>query len=149
MSNVPRMTCYLVGTESLLVQCAEMLLARGHEVLGIVSSAPIICRWADDRGLPHLPLDERLAAVLAAKPFDYLFSITNLEFLPGPIVAMPQRMAINFHDGPLPRYAGLHATTWALLAGEQDYAVTWHRMAVRIDEGEILLQEPVAIAPEG
>ena len=142
-----RISCYLVGTESLLVQCAETLVARGHEVLGIVSSAPIICRWADDRGLPHLELNDHLAARLSARPFDYLFSITNLQLLSADVVALPRRMAINFHDGPLPRYAGMHATTWALLAGESEYAVTWHRIGARVDEGEILAQEPVPIAP--
>jgi natural product biosynthesis luciferase-like monooxygenase protein len=139
--------CYLVGGESLLIQCAELLLSRGHRILGIVSSAPLICDWASERGIGHQPLTGNLATSLAAEPFDYLFSVTNLELLPGVVVEMPRRLAINFHDGPLPRYAGLHATTWALLAGEQEYAVTWHRMATGIDVGEILVQEPVAIEP--
>ncbi|MQA30642.1 MAG: peptide synthetase, partial [Luteitalea sp.] len=148
VDNVARMTCYLVGTESLLVQCAESLLARGHEILGIISSAPIICGWADDHRVPHVGLTDRLADVLSARPFDYLFSVTNLELLPRAVVDMPRRLAVNFHDGPLPRYAGMHATTWALLAGEPAYAVTWHRMGGRVDEGDILIQEPVPIAPD-
>jgi natural product biosynthesis luciferase-like monooxygenase protein len=146
--NVARITCYLVGTESLLVQCAEMLLEREHEVLGIISAAPIICRWADDHGVSRFELDGRLPAVLGARPFDYLFSITNLELLSRDIIDMPRRLAVNFHDGPLPRYAGLHATTWALLAGEQEYAVTWHRIGGGVDKGDILIQEPVPIAPD-
>ena len=142
------MKCYLVGVESLLIHCAELLRARGHHILGIISSAPLIGEWADQRNIAHYPPTADLAAILDATPFDYLFSITNLEMLSPAIVARPRRLAINFHDGPLPRYAGLHATTWALLAGERDYAVTWHRMSSGVDEGEILIQEPVAIDPD-
>ena len=46
--------------------------------------------------------------------------------------------AINFHDGPLPGYAGLNVTTWALLAGEREHAVTWHLMTADVDAGEIV-----------
>ena len=34
------------------------------------------------------------------------------------VLRLPRRMAINFHDGPLPRYAGLNTPVWALLNGE-------------------------------
>src|SRR6185369_709630 len=50
------------------------------------------------------------------------------------------RLAINFHDGPLPRYAGLNATSWALLAGEKTHGVTWHEMTNRPDAGRIARQ---------
>ncbi|MBN2564092.1 MAG: LLM class flavin-dependent oxidoreductase, partial [Candidatus Eisenbacteria bacterium] len=78
----------------------------------------------------------------------YLFSITNLKVLPKSIIELPRRAAINFHDGPLPRYAGVHATTWAILNGETSHAVTWHLMTADVDEGDILKQRAVAVTPE-
>ena len=48
--------------------------------------------------------------------------------------------AANFHDSLLPRYAGLNAPAWALLAGETQHGVTWHAITDRIDEGDIYVQ---------
>ena len=61
--------------------------------------------------------------------------------IPADVLALPVRGAINFHDGPLPRYAGLHATSWALLHGERRHGITWHAIAGGIDDGDILAQE--------
>ena len=48
--------------------------------------------------------------------------------------------AINFHDGPLPRYAGLNAPVWAILNRETRHGVTWHMIEGGIDEGDIVEQ---------
>jgi methionyl-tRNA formyltransferase len=63
-------------------------------------------------------------------------------------LSRPRSLAVNYHDGPLPRYAGMHATTWALLGRETSYAVTWHVATDRIDAGDILLQRAVDIQPD-
>jgi methionyl-tRNA formyltransferase len=64
------------------------------------------------------------------------------------VLALPQKGAINFHDGPLPRYAGLYATSWALLHGEEQHGVSWHTMLADIDAGEILKQQLFPISAE-
>ena len=56
------------------------------------------------------------------------------------MLALPTKGAINFHDGPLPKYAGLNATTWAILNGETRHGITWHEMKAKVDEGDILKQ---------
>lgn len=149
MSASDRFTCYLAGSESLLQQCGERLLARGHEILGVISADRSIRAWASESHLQILDPDGALPNALAATPFDYFFSITNLRLLPADIIRLPRRMAINFHDGPLPRFAGLHATSWAIFAGATDYAITWHRMTPDgVDDGDILWREPVGIDPD-
>jgi hypothetical protein len=50
-----------------------------------------------------------LPGALADTSFDYLLSINNLLLLEEDVLARPFRGAINFHDGPLPAYAGLNA----------------------------------------
>src|SRR5690606_39606671 len=80
-------------------------------------------------------------------PLDYLFSITNLSVLPQWLIELPSRGAINFHDGPITEYAGLNTPVWALLAGEPQHGVTWHRMTAALDRGEILASEVVSIDP--
>ena len=42
------------------------------------------------------------------------------DSLPESVLRAPRQLAINFHDGPLPRYAGLNAPVWALLHGERE-----------------------------
>ena len=74
-------------------------------------------------------------AALAEQPFEYLFSITHLAVIPADVIALPTKGAVNFHDGPLPRYAGLNTPVWALLNRETDYAITWHWMTAGIDDG--------------
>ena len=57
--------------------------------------------------------------------------------IPDPVLALAARGAINFHDGPLPRYAGLNAPVWAILNREPAHGVTWHLIEGGIDEGDI------------
>ncbi|MBY0463081.1 MAG: amino acid adenylation domain-containing protein, partial [Alphaproteobacteria bacterium] len=47
---------------------------------------------------------------------------------------------INYHDAPLPRYAGVHATSWAILNNESTHAISWHIMNSSVDTGNILKQ---------
>ena len=141
-----RFSCFLIGSESLLVQCAEILIERGHEVRGVASGEPSISAWARGRGIPTVDPDGDLASEFAGE-FDYLFSITNLRLLPDAVLRRPRRAAINFHDGPLPRYAGLYAPAWALIQREPRYGISWHVMKAAVDEGELLAQRFFEVSP--
>lgn len=142
-----RFSCFLIGTESLLISCAETLLESGQTVLGVVSDEPQIVAWGTERGIRVLSRQSPYANALREQPFDYLLSITNLAMLPAEVLVLPRKGAINFHDGPLPRYGGLYAPAWALMAGEREYGITWHRMVDEADAGAIVLQRRFAIEP--
>lgn len=129
--------CILVGTESLLIQCARILEERGHAIAAVVSRSAPVRKWASEAGLALVDRPRDLpSAGLGA--FDYLFSITNLSVLPQAVLDLPARDAINFHDGPLPQYGGLNAPVWALLNGEPRHGITWHRMTAELDGGAVL-----------
>src|SRR5262249_19259336 len=85
---------------------------------------------------------------LQREPFDFLFAITHLAVLPDEVIALPSKGAVNFHDGPLPRYAGLNAPAWALMNGETTYGVTWHFIGSKVDAGDILKQVTFELAPD-
>jgi len=121
------------------------MLQRGHQICGIISSEKLIKNWAKENGILHVEPGPDLASVLSLQPFDYLFSITNLSILPNEILALPCKGAINFHDGLLPRYAGLYATSWAIINQEKTHGVTWHLMSAEVDKGDILKQRSVDI----
>jgi natural product biosynthesis luciferase-like monooxygenase protein len=139
-------SCFLIGTESLLISCATELREAGHDIRGIISDEPSIRAWCADHGVRSIPSKPDYTPILAAEPFDWLLSITNLTIIPAAALKLPRRGAINFHDGPLPRFGGLYAPAWALMAGEREYAITWHRMTDAVDEGDIVLARPFPIA---
>lgn len=134
----------LIGNETLLVACAQLLQDRHHEIVAVVAGHGPAADWARRGGLP---LFDRAGDLLTADigAVDYLFSITNLSVLPSEVIALARHGAINFHDGPLPTYAGLNTPVWALLAGEGRHGVTWHLMTQAIDGGAILASETIDI----
>jgi amino acid adenylation domain-containing protein len=64
------------------------------------------------------------------------------------ILATPVKMAINYHDSLLPKYAGLYATFWAIVNDEKKHGITWHVVDEGIDTGNILTQAEVSIEQE-
>ncbi|MBN9886024.1 MupA/Atu3671 family FMN-dependent luciferase-like monooxygenase [Salipiger abyssi] len=129
----------VIGNESLLVQCSEKLLAAGHPIRAVVTRNADIAEWAEGRGLRVIAPGKGLAERLEGLEFDWLLSISNLDIIPAAVLAMPARGAVNFHDGPLPRHAGLNAPVWALIAGESRHGITWHMIEGGVDEGDILV----------
>src|SRR6202008_2522474 len=128
----------LIGGDSLLQECGDLLLRRGHAIRGVVAPEGRVADWARARSLPLLGPDDDYEAALSAAPFDYLFAIAHLARPRELVFRPPARAAINSHDGPLPDYAGLNAPVWALYGREPRYGITWHRMTAELDAGDVL-----------
>jgi amino acid adenylation domain-containing protein len=139
-------SCFLIGEGSLLIQCAEILLHSRHKIYGVISSDGSVHSWARERNIPGIGPTDDLLPFLSQRPFEYLFSIVNNYIIPQVILALPRKYAINYHDAPLPKYAGSFATAWAIMHRETVHAVTWHVMNARVDAGDILKQWSVDIA---
>jgi len=139
MSRPAPLTCVLIGETSLLVRCAEILAGRGHVVKAIISSDQAFStnwtNYTDFTDAIHC-LDERP---------DLLFSIANRILLSDEQLGYPSLAAINYHDSPLPAYAGVNAPSWAILNGESRHGVSWHLMEADVDAGNILVQDQFAI----
>ncbi|HPD91887.1 MAG: LLM class flavin-dependent oxidoreductase [Rhodobacter sp.] len=144
---MPPFSCVLVGNESLLVECAKVLTGRGHHIATIASRNAEVIAWATGAGIPVVAPGKGIADRISAE-FDWLLSIANLSVLPGALIARARKGAVNFHDGPLPRYAGLNAPVWALLNGEARHGITWHRIEGGVDEGRVLAQRLFDIGPD-
>lgn len=76
-----------------------------------------------------------------------LISVACPYILKGKVLEIPARGCINIHHAPLPRYKGMMPTFWQLFHGEQQLGVTIHYMAAKVDEGDALLQESLAVVP--
>jgi len=137
-------TALLIGNQSLTRHCGEMLLARGHRLACVVTRNADVAGWARDAGLRV----EAPGADLAGLAVDWVLSVANLTVIPEAVLAMASRGAVNFHDGPLPRYAGLNAPVWALWNGETRHGITWHLIGGGVDEGDVLEQRLFDIGPQ-
>lgn len=142
-----RISTVLIGDESLVIGCADLLLEQGHAILAIVTTDAGIAGWAEEKSLPVMARIADLEAMPKGS-FGWLLSIANLRIIPDAILALPSCGAVNFHDGPLPHYAGLNTPAWAIWHGETEHGITWHLIEGGVDEGDILTQRMFEIAPD-
>ena len=117
-------------------EAAQSRLAADCAKLGVVHVAA-----------RRLDAPEVLAALRAADP-DYIVSANNFMIFRDGALAAARRGVVNFHNGPLPRYGGLHACSWALFNGEREHGVTWHLVDSGIDSGPLLAQKRFPIGEE-
>jgi methionyl-tRNA formyltransferase len=71
---------------------------------------------------------------------DLLLNVHSLYIAHAAVVRAPAIGSFNLHPGPLPRYAGLNAPSWAIFNGESRHGVTVHWMDPEIDTGPIAYQ---------
>ncbi len=141
-----KFSCCLIGSGSLLIQCGTQLLDAGHTIVAIASTHKDVLEWAATNQIPSCS-DEltEYRPFLKQFQFEYLFSIVHLNIIPEDILGLATQMAINFHDGPLPAYAGINAPSWAIINGEDNHGISWHQMLASVDEGDLLYQEIIPI----
>ncbi|WP_429261985.1 amino acid adenylation domain-containing protein [Paraburkholderia atlantica] len=119
----------------------------GHVIAAALCADGVFRDWAVRSNIPSIASVEELASFLKDAPVDLIFSVANPFILPADLLEGVRRGAFNYHDGPLPRYAGVHVTSWALLAQETEYAITWHWIDDGVDSGDVVVQRQVLIAP--
>ncbi|HEY4034597.1 MAG TPA: amino acid adenylation domain-containing protein [Ktedonobacteraceae bacterium] len=141
MDTSKKFSCFILGEGTLPIQCAQILVDHEHTIYGIISSNQAVIDWAQRREIPYIdPQDKDIVIFLSQHPFDYLFSIVSQYILPKQALELPRRCAINYHNAPLPRYAGSNVTSWAIMQGERIHGVTWHAMTELVDAGNIFKQ---------
>ncbi|MET0343805.1 MAG: MupA/Atu3671 family FMN-dependent luciferase-like monooxygenase [Polyangiales bacterium] len=149
MSEV--MEFLLIGSGPQLIASADLLRARGHQVRGVISDCPHVSAWAQHKGVARLvPGGDAAeqARWLKERRCDYLLSIVNHAITAPEVLAAPARGALNYHDSPLPAYAGFNATAWAIIDGQRTHAVTWHEMTADVDGGRLLIQRSFDIGDD-
>ncbi len=137
------MKCSIIGKGTLIIKATEILIEKGNEVVNIITNDRNILEWAQRNKINANTYQtyNNIVEVLEKREYDYLFSIVNDVFLKTDILNTAKQGAINFHDSPLPKYAGANATTWAILEKQAQHAVTWHKVGDGYDNGDILVQE--------
>ena len=143
-----RFSSVLIGDGSLLTQCGDILIDRGHDIKAVATSNGEVSAWASKKGLKLSTSEEAIRNGLQGTTYDWLFSIANLRMLPERLWQAAAQGSANFHDGPLPRHAGLNAPAWSILADDRQYGVTWHAITKNPDEGDIYSQSLFDVADD-
>ena len=139
-------SAFLVGDESLTIACGDMVLAGGHRIAAVITRDQDVRHWAERHGIGVLEAPKDLLAT--DHRADWLLSIANLRLIPDAVLARADKGAINFHDGPLPSYAGLNTPAWAIINGETTHGVSWHVIEGGVDEGDLVARRAVEIGPQ-
>jgi methionyl-tRNA formyltransferase len=147
----------LVGEESAGIQALKLVIRKGHEVVAVVTSAAA-GKGSQGTSLHHvatklrcrilpagLVKDAAFAGTLRVEATDILLNVHSLNIIHERVLTVPEIGCFNLHPGPLPRYAGLNAVSWAIYRGETRHGVTIHRMSAAVDAGTIAYQELFAI----
>jgi methionyl-tRNA formyltransferase len=92
--------------------------------------------------------DQESVAWLKRLRPDIAFSVNNWDVIRSEVLAIPRDGIVNFHNGPLPEYRGVHVPSWAIMNGESSHAVTWHFVSAEIDAGDIVATKSIELGPK-
>ena len=154
-----------MGTPDFAVPSLEWVAQSGHELVGVVTR-PDKPRGRGQQMLPtevkaaveslalNVPIlqpeslkDESFHRELADLNPD-LFAVVAFLILPRSVLAIPKLGSVNVHPSLLPKYRGAAPIQWAIIKGETETGVTIFRLSPRVDAGDILIQEKVAIGAD-
>ena len=101
-------------------------------------------------GLPLFEItsfkDETAPQIAELKP-DLLVVASFGLIIPRWFLDAPSVGAVNVHPSLLPRYRGPAPMQWAIWNGEKETGITFITMSERMDAGNIIYQERVAVEP--
>ncbi|MQX15702.1 amino acid adenylation domain-containing protein, partial [Sinorhizobium terangae] len=145
-STTSTLSVIFVGGGTLSIRCAQLAKEIGYSVPAVLPTDDVFRTWATHVGIRCFDNVEQTYEFLCDVNVDLIFSVVNPVILPAHLLEQARVGAFNYHDSPLPRYAGTHATSWAILAQESQYAISWHHMDPGVDTGNVVVQCPVPIA---
>jgi methionyl-tRNA formyltransferase len=85
---------------------------------------------------------------LAALSPDLIVVVDFGQFLKQNVLALPSKGAVNIHPSLLPKYRGAAPIQWAIANGDTETGMTVLYMTEKMDAGDIILQEVVAVHDE-
>lgn len=151
------------GTPDFASRCLRKILSSKHEVAAVVTAPdrprgrgrklaqPDVKKLAIERGLEVLQPD-RLKDPAFLERLDSLnagfYCVVAFRILPEEVFSKPSDGCVNLHASLLPEYRGAAPINWALINGEQETGLTTFFIGKKVDTGDILLRENVAIGQD-
>jgi methionyl-tRNA formyltransferase len=145
----------LFGLRTFLYQSLRFGLYRLGDLVGHVlplSTFFSVRAVAKHFRVPLLPTDNLndaayLARLRALAP-DVIVSVNAPQVFKRRLLQLPRLGCINVHGALLPKYRGRLPSFWVLLNREKETGATVHFMNEQLDDGPIILQRTIAIAPD-
>ncbi|MDO9391733.1 MAG: methionyl-tRNA formyltransferase [bacterium] len=155
------MRIVFMGTPAFAVPTLEALHHKGHEILAVFAQPD---RPAGrGRSIAFSPVKQKALELnlpvcqpATLKDSSTVDHLSNLQpdvlvvvayglLLPQNILDIPKHGAVNLHPSLLPKYRGAAPINHALLHGDKVTGITSILMNSRMDAGDIILQEEVAV----
>lgn len=141
----------LIGEGAAGIQALRALGHTEHRIVAVMASpakepAKRATLWdvSEQFGYATWPAklvkDPSFASTVRSAGVDILLNVYSLFIINREALSAARIGSFNMHPGPLPRYAGLNAVSWALYRGERTHGVTIHQMTSEIDAGPIVSQ---------
>jgi methionyl-tRNA formyltransferase len=145
------LTVALVAEEGAGAAALRLLARREQPIAAVLTKTPAVASLVADLGLrrlePGVVEDADFAGWLAEQRVDLLLNVHSVLNPEPEVLVAPRIGSFNMHPGPLPRYAGFNAPSWAIAEGEERHAVTVHWMTPEMDAGPIAYERWFEIAP--
>jgi methionyl-tRNA formyltransferase len=150
----------LIGSADFGKAALEAFLERGDEIVAVFcppdnpkSTKPEVLKEAAiAKGLTPLQFaslkgPEAAQAMIDSRA-DICVMAYVLQFVPQELCKIPKHGTIQYHPSLLPKYRGPSAINWAIALGEDKTGLTIFRPSDGLDEGEVILQKEVVVAPD-
>ncbi len=155
------MKILFMGTSEFAVPSLEKLIAKGFELVGVVTqpdrpsgrgkrlTPPPIKVIADAHNLPIYQPErvrhrDSVRALSELQP-DVIVVVAFGQILPQSVLELPPYGCLNVHPSCLPKYRGAAPIQWALINGETETGVTIMLLDEGEDTGDIILQSSLPI----
>ena len=152
-----------MGTPEFAVASLKALLDAGAHVVGVITAPDrksgrgmklqpsAVKQFSVEKGLTvlqptNLKSEEFLNELKALNAT--LQIVVAFRMLPEVVWNMPENGTFNLHASLLPQYRGAAPINWAVINGEKESGVSTFFLQHKIDTGDIILQEKVAIGED-
>src|SRR5690242_14514686 len=149
----------IIGRQAFGKAALEAFAARGDKVVAAFVPPPRgggrpdeLAAAAAERGIPvHAPHSYSSAEALdTLRRLDADIAVMAyvLALVPQTFCKIPRLGTIQFHPSLLPRHRGPSSINWPIILGAERTGLTIFRPVDGLDEGPVILQKEVPIAPE-
>jgi len=133
---------------------------NGFEIVGVLSNPPSakgrhkeltptpVAAFALEKGIPVFTpehLDSAARDAISPLGAELLVCFAYGHIFGPKFLAMFDKGGINLHPSLLPKYRGCTPVNAAILNGDKETAITIQTLGLKMDEGDILAQEKVAL----
>ncbi len=158
------MRIVFMGTPDFAVDCLDILVENGHEVVGVFSqpdkpqgrkqimTPPDVKIRALELGLdvyqPESFKDGEAAEILEKLDPELIVVVAYGKLIPQRVLDIPKYGCINVHASLLPKLRGAAPIQWSVINGEKETGVTTMQLDAGLDTGDILLVKKTDIKPD-